>query len=228
MIDPITLKIVEISSKDYWREPFRAVMTQSQLTEYVILDIEVGETGNVYNKQNAMNQKVVLAEATVARSCDLGVNDQQYVVMTHLGGILKAGDLALGYDITNTNVSDNDMKDFKGDVPDVILVKKTYPKKNRAARRKWKLRSLNKEALDRPLKKAEEEKGEQDMENFLQAIEEDPEMRNKVNLYKKDAIKSSKQEEDDDELPSIEDLLDDIKLDDKADPEDEEAIDFTK
>jgi nonsense-mediated mRNA decay protein 3 len=38
----------------------------------------------------------MLAEATVARMRDLGSNDQQYYVRTHLGHLLEAGDLAWG------------------------------------------------------------------------------------------------------------------------------------
>lgn len=76
-------------------------------------------------------------------------------------------------------------------LPEVILVRKSYPqRKNRASARalpflscrcagfacntvlsrtgKWKLKSLNKEASDKPLKKAEEAKEQEDYERFLQ------------------------------------------------------------
>ncbi len=57
-----------------------------------MLDVE--ETGLV---QGPWRQ----GEVTVARSCDLGVNDKTSVVLTHLAASLEAGDTVLGYDLSS-------------------------------------------------------------------------------------------------------------------------------
>jgi nonsense-mediated mRNA decay protein 3 len=85
-------------------------------------------------------------------------------------------------------------------IPDVILVKKTYPnrrKKNRT--RNWKLKSIAIEAEDVPSTGADkvlgrgalgrrggldQQKVEKDYEMFLRELEEDPELRSSINLYK--------------------------------------------
>jgi hypothetical protein len=42
------------------------------------------------------DRKLRIAEVTVAREKDLGVNDQQFVCISHLGNILREGDIVLG------------------------------------------------------------------------------------------------------------------------------------
>lgn len=42
------------------------------------------------------DRKLRLAEVTVARERDLGVNDTQFVVVSHLGNILREGDVVEG------------------------------------------------------------------------------------------------------------------------------------
>ena len=71
-----------------------------------------------------------LAEVIVAREKDFGVNDQQYSCITHLGNILREGDVVFGYDFTNTNwnVDEEDNEDNVLDkhssFPDLVLVRK--------------------------------------------------------------------------------------------------------
>ena len=79
-----------------------------------------------------------------------------------------------------------------------MLVRKAYPKiRKRQKARIWKLQHLDKEALlennihdgkkkkkDRGAAEQAEERMRQDYDDFLQDIEEDPEMRQNINLYK--------------------------------------------
>jgi len=240
LIDPVSLQIIEMSGQVFWRDPFWPIMGADQLIQFCVLDTELGETGNINNKKRIhMNSKVTTAQVTVARDSDLGSNDTQFESNTHLGHLLHPGDNAMGYDIANANLTEHTMgrKGKGAHFPDIVLVKKSYPKKHRARKRKWALRSLPKEAPDRPLRKMELVQQEQEYEEFLQAIEEDPELRENVNLYKKDPgtdylETKSTMEDDDDELPEITDLLDnlEVKVDHEGheddDDDDEAPIDF--
>ena len=83
-------------------------------------------------------------------------------------------------------------------VPPVVLVKKTYPKfRKRQKHRLWKLKHLEKEdgneapqGEDAPKPKKKrgaahvDQKFEKDYAMFLQDIEEDPELRGQIDLYK--------------------------------------------
>jgi hypothetical protein len=69
----------------------------------------------------------------VAKESDMGVNDTTYQVLTHLGHILKPGDLALGYDLKHTVINGPEFES----VADVFLVKKAYDKPVKASGKKF-------------------------------------------------------------------------------------------
>jgi nonsense-mediated mRNA decay protein 3 len=124
------------------------------------------------------------------------VSTQIFHTRTHLGAILQPGDTALGYHLSNANFNSDDFSSLPSSrIPDIILVKKTYPnrrKKNKT--RNWKLRSIAKEAGEEGETGAgrgvvgrmggrDQKKVEEDYELFLRDLEEDPELRGTVNLY---------------------------------------------
>lgn len=59
------------------------------------------------------------------------MNDKKYTVLTHLGNVLNPGDMALGYDLRHTVVSDESFDQMSDTLPDVILVKKSYADKEK-------------------------------------------------------------------------------------------------
>jgi nonsense-mediated mRNA decay protein 3 len=98
-----------------------------------------------------------------------------------------------------------------GRIPDVVLVKKTFPNRRKKARpRNWKLRSIAKEAEDVAADTTVVGRGalgrrggvdqknvERDYELFLRDLEEDKEMRAAINLYKTDqGVAGEKKDED--------------------------------
>ncbi len=70
-------------------------------------------------------QRVFLCGSQVAKASDFGRNDRTFFVRTHLGHLLHAGDSAMGYDMSTSNVVNPDLEAAaeKGlSIPDVILV----------------------------------------------------------------------------------------------------------
>ncbi|KAJ2634019.1 ribosome-binding protein, partial [Coemansia sp. RSA 1287] len=121
------------------------------------------------------------------------------------------------------------------DVPSVVLVKKGYAERRRKRKqRNWKLKSLNKDDGDLVPKKQEEERKVADFEAFLRDLEEDPELRQGVNLYHDsnfvarpdagNAMVDDDDEEGDDapEVP-LEELLNDLAIGGDSDVDDEMA-----
>jgi nonsense-mediated mRNA decay protein 3 len=93
-------------------------------------------------KRRGLDKKMRLAEVVVARESDLGVNDTQHTCVTHLGHILKEGDMVFGYDLTCSHwTSEEDTIKVLGrtDLPDVVLVRKCYKTKGE---RRWLLKSI--------------------------------------------------------------------------------------
>ena len=74
-----------------------------------------------------------MVQLEIARETDFGVNDQTYIVNTHLGEFINYNDTILGYDIDQLNMQEledyeNDVKKSRHQLPDIVVVKKTYPK----------------------------------------------------------------------------------------------------
>lgn len=226
-LDPTTLQIAEMSAQIYWRNPFPSLSDVTQLVEFIVLDVET--TGKVEGNK-------VLADITVARASDLGNNDQEYYIRSHLGGVLHAGDSVMGYYIVNSNYNSDLFDELSYDrVPDVILVKKSYQRRKTKNNRNWKLRRMAKEHNDivgdthrgnhgehvSRAQKQDIERSERDYELFLQELEEDEELRQNVNLYKQISNTESDEEEDEveEDLPEIDvdqllDELDELTLED--------------
>lgn len=245
--DPLTLRSAAIEAPAYWRYPFRPLMSSRQLVEFIVLDVEVPDSSKGQGGYNH-NGRWSLAECTVAKLSDFGCNDKVYNVQTHLGHLLHPGDHVMGYDMGNANLVSDELDTLvqKGRaLPEIFLVRKSYEEKRRRRRakgsqRNWKLRRMVVEYA------ADDEGGGHggqaghrsnrgqsnheietaDMERFLEELEEDPDMRARVALYKNssDYISSEpkaqesmpaddvEDEESDDDALSIplEELLDDL------------------
>lgn len=213
LLDPATLQSCDIPSQLYWRTPFDSLASVTDLVEFTVLDIEPDRT-KTRGKHIMADVQVALAGAFRSTGAkaeeddgmmdyeDHGLTNQIYHTRTHLGAILQPGDAVLGYHLTNSNYNSDDFASLPvGRIPDIILVKKTYPnrrKKNKA--RKWKLRSIAKEAGEEGetsgargvvgrMGGRDQKKVEEDYELFLRDLEEDPEMRQGVNLYKAPEVK---------------------------------------
>ncbi|KAJ1650815.1 ribosome-binding protein [Dispira simplex] len=228
VIDPNTLATADIQSSVYWRFPFTPVCSQKTLTEFYVFDVEpLGPTRGRY----------VLADVTVARSSDFGSNDTTFFARSHLGGILKPGDTCLGYDLTTSNINHTDFDKLDLDkLPDVVLVKKTYPnrrKKNK--KRNWRLKALDKEEEEMLPRKQEQAKIEEDFELFMRDLEEDPEFRATINLYRTEptqettmdmddvdieqGIVDEDEEEEEDDFPEVQlhELMQELNIDEEPD-----------
>ncbi|MEW5320368.1 MAG: hypothetical protein WDW38_011444 [Sanguina aurantia] len=188
LIDPVTLRTAAMDGPVYWRSPYTAMATLKQLIEYIVLDIE--PIGPAHNR-------MALAEATVARISDFGRNDTVFYTKTHLGNILHPGDKAFGYDVSSANLVGLDFDAFiarGGTLPEVILVRKSFDekrKKNQAkgrGGRTWKLKRLDMDNIDETKQARNEVNEEADRERFMQELEEDPDMRSRINMYKESEV----------------------------------------
>ncbi|GAB2235067.1 hypothetical protein Droror1_Dr00004347 [Drosera rotundifolia] len=218
LVDPSTLRHCYLDADRYWREPFTCMLSSRQLVEYIVLDIDV-----VAPEVNVAGSRYVLADAQVARVSDFGRNDLIFNIRTHLGHLLNPGDYALGYDLYAANLNNADLDKYKGLVlPDAILVKKSYEEKRQKKRgkpRSWKLKSLNMELEEHPTRgKVDAEKMNNEYEEFLRDLEENPELRFNISLYRNMEYQPSEATSvaDGEDVPSVplEELLADLELDD--------------
>jgi nonsense-mediated mRNA decay protein 3 len=197
--DPATLQLAELSSAAYWRQPFGSLGVSGDLVEFTVLDAE--PSGPPRGKFVLADAQVALANAFLASAADdamdgSGMDDGIYHTRTHMGALLQAGDTALGYHLTRANFNSDDFATLSpGRVPDVVLVRKTYPNRRKKTKpRQWRLRSMAKEAEEDGgasgrgvvgrLGGRDQKKIDQDYEHFLRDIEEDPDLRGAIDIYK--------------------------------------------
>jgi len=214
VIDPLTGQTGAIESDAYWRDPFRPVITaaRTRLTRYVILGkdpvfLERNQSKRGVNRK----QRSKLALVSAARESDLGSNDVTVEECSQLGYLMKSGDVALGYDMKDVQLVDDDAEDVRraGKFPDVVFVRKLYGgvatgEVNAAKKRMFQLQRLPIQKTDEEKEKGRGKKGLKkaadmeilDEEDFMQELEADREMRARVNVFKSEIAvsKETKQE----------------------------------
>ncbi|KAI4492444.1 hypothetical protein M0804_002235 [Polistes exclamans] len=207
--------IAEVSSTVFWRYPFNCICNPNQLIEYIVMDIDVvkDKDKKVFPGQGSISTKHVIADVWLVKAAELGIVENPVHARTHLGHILKPGDSVLGYALSNSNINDDNFEKLNGDtVPDVILVKKYYgiDKAARRRARMWKLKHIADDIVSMNTDNNE-------YMDFLDELEEDPEMRQNINIFK-DSKKRIPIDTDeiDPSIPQItlEEMLDDLVIDD--------------
>jgi nonsense-mediated mRNA decay protein 3 len=191
-VDPFTLQRTEIDSVKYWRDHestkshaggFEILSTNKQMIEFVVLSVEPVVDEKIAGRRMARGGRgiIKLADVEVARSSDLGQNDLRLTTRTHLGHLLKAGDLVLGYDVMNSSYAGTALDELKGkELPDIILVRKRFAA---SKNRKWKLQALETTEAESN-RKVDANQVEQDYEDFLCEVETDKDLRSQINLFK--------------------------------------------
>lgn len=100
-------------------------------------------------------------------------------------------------------------------IQDVILVRKTYDRALRAKNRNWKLKRIIDTEDTSSVAEA--------YVGFMEDIEEDPLLREKINIYRdKSKPADVKQEIDIPTLPTLSEMLDDLQLTDDVEMHDAE------
>lgn len=140
-----SLQNVEVSASKYYQNPFSTICTSRDLERYIVLDITTleqphakddgDETASVFS--SVESSKFVLAEAEVVRESSSGGADDIMTVITHLGHLLKPGDLVLGYNLaTSCQVDDEVLTSLSFALPECILVRKTTDVKTESGKKK--------------------------------------------------------------------------------------------
>ena len=151
ILDPINRRHYALDQEAYWSHEFKSLCTRRQLTEFIVLNVEPEDRRA---QAKATNQSRIdesanfyYVDVELQRLADFGVNDTRIFAKSHLGNVLKIDDHVLGYDLEVLNAPE--MEGLKKVFPDIIIVKKKYVKKrNKQKKRIWKLKQIDKEALE--------------------------------------------------------------------------------
>ncbi|VDM62923.1 unnamed protein product [Angiostrongylus costaricensis] len=216
LIDPTNLQMADIQATSFWRDPFNSLCTNKELSEFFVLDVDIVDNLDRKAGHGFVSKKHVLADVWLVRSHQVGSSDAQvHSTRTHLGHLLNPGDLVLAFDVRNCNVNNDIFDGLKTeDIPDVIIVKKVYDRSRRVARRRWKLKRL---VMDGNIVGNETESVAEEFQRFMDDIEEDPFMREKINIYKDEERLKHASISDDEAIPdapTLAEMLNDLVLED--------------
>ncbi|AYU79695.1 hypothetical protein, conserved [Leishmania donovani] len=237
-MDPRTLRAGEITGALYWKKPFASLQTSRELVEFYVLECQL---------MPVTNGTYQLGLVTVCLSDEVG-EGREWIVQSHLGGVLHPGDLVKGYLLEGRILNNEDLDEnrYKPEqLQDVILVRKFFPsQKARRNRRLWKLKKLDivtsqgeATSISGPSRRggASANSGANEDEcEFEDEIERDAELRKEIAIYRMmdeeiaarrgtaatAADAAENEYEDDDEIPEIalEEMLDELQIDDGAEP----------
>lgn len=189
-------QVGELQPLAFWKTPFKAAMSRSALVEFVILDLERSGPAFTDGEQRQRRGRTAwaLADVTVARRVDFGANDTRMSAVTHLGNLLKVGDYVWGYMVAAAALDCDLSREDEARLPEVMLVKKSYSdRKGKSRRRLWRLRQLDKETEAGVIRGRHMDYSaqEDEYEDFMQELEEDPTLRKEVHMYRdEDAIEA--------------------------------------
>jgi len=238
LIDFQTLDYVELQREQYWRDPFAPLSDKLPLKEYMVMEVEPRtppKTAGVKSKKHELSQLWIVP------TDKLGSADQSnwLFVSTHLGKLFNTGDLCMGFDVVNSNVSEINWdayryKTHQDKLPDVIIIRKSYGsiwKRNK--KRTWNVKRLP-IADETESRIANVEQEAQQMLEFLNEVEEDEEMQKGVRVYKNEPrsrLASESQfgdEELADDCPEldVETMLGSLKLNMEGDDDSESQVDL--
>ncbi|PIC55217.1 hypothetical protein B9Z55_000581 [Caenorhabditis nigoni] len=176
-------------------EPFKSLCGPKQLTEFYVLEVDSIDNFERKAGHGYVSKKHELAGVWLVRSDQVGMSDAQPLsARTHLGHLLSTGDLVMAFDTKNCNVNNATFDALKIDnIPDVIIVRKRL-------------------VVDGNIVGNETASVADEFQGFMEDIEEDALMREKINIYK-DAEKTPNVDRDDDddhsEAPSLAEMLED-------------------
>ena len=196
VVDIKSMRTHEIASPKYWETMFTPICSRERLTPFIVLNIEDIDF-DVETSRAAARNKFRMVQVELARESEFGSTNQTYIVHTHLGEFLNFNDTVLCYDLEQMTLQELEDYDncHKYKLPDVVIVKKSYPKtRRRQQKRIWKIKRMEMEKAgednfwsDKKSKKqklAAEGGADRDYKEFLDDIEEDPEMRQNIMLFK--------------------------------------------
>jgi len=194
LYDPVSLKKFEMNSVQYFNNEadIMVIPFKTNETEFYVTDIyQDADSKNTFN-QSFADINIRFAHVSVRHS----KTGHEFTSTTHLGHLLKHGDSVLGYDLTSLNNEELSSITNQKYVPDVLIVRKYYGVKQRI----WKLKRLNIQEDSETAGKEKKSKNnnsvdmDQDLHAFMEEIEQDKQLRTKINLYKNEKAFEAKQQ----------------------------------
>lgn len=181
----MTLKRYQMNSDQYFKfeRDCEIYQFRGQETEFMVVGVEADRemASKMHSTFNNFEFKFAHVEVQMPDSNEIRYTD------CYFGNILKHGDIVLGYDLKSMKVwEEMSLCNNQKVTPDVVLIRKHYPEKLKK-RKLWKLERMEVEkdftSGGKKLKRHEKEQ-DQDLEEFMEDLEQNKGMRQRINLIR--------------------------------------------
>ena len=115
---PLTLKVgfarvgdvqtVSVNQGMFSKNPFTSLLTSKQLREFTVLDVQLDDPAMAGQRAGEV---FAMADVEVMRNDS---NDDSIIVRSHLGLLLKPGDMVLGYDLRSVSFNSEELDKYVG------------------------------------------------------------------------------------------------------------------
>ena len=198
LFDPATGKSVQVPTVEYWKSPFESIANRKHLTEWMVMNVD----------ENSMSDTAMVE---IVRSDEVGMPDaSKFIRAASTRMPLTCGDLLLCYDFNTINFSGAD--EVKTNL-DVVVVRKTAGSGRNVTSRPWVLKTLVKHNDDKEEAINNKMGNDDEIEDFKRELEDDPEMRREINMYRKPRFHALAA----DPTVDLSELLEGLTLNDKED-----------
>ncbi|GBE60450.1 nonsense-mediated mRNA decay protein, putative [Babesia ovata] len=202
LIDPFTLRTLEVSGEKFWKNPFSSLFTKFNLCNFIILNVEKDRE----TKHSHPNYELVDVEI-------MAVNSSTVIyTKSHLGKTLAVGDTFSGYDIRRINMNglSEEETDITNKIPfDVILVRKVKNKK--AFKTNWVLKRI----VETKGGDSDDEIEEDELLDFKEELMNKKELQRNVEFYQNPKMQVSRDDNaEDGELDVVASQLKELSLQD--------------
>ncbi|GFE54120.1 nonsense-mediated mRNA decay related protein, putative [Babesia ovis] len=202
LIDPFTLRTLDVSSDKFWKNPFSSLFNKFNLCNFIVLNIEKDRSCKYSHPVYELVDVELMA-----------VNSSTVIyTKSHLGHILTVGDTFSGYDIRKINLNGlaEEETDITNKIPfDVILVRKVKTKK--AFKTNWVLKRI----VDKKGSTTDDEIEEDELLDFKEELMSKKELQKNVEFYQNPRAAANKDANaDEGELDVVASQLKELSLQD--------------
>lgn len=168
-----------IDARLYYEHAFLPVGSSRNLTQFLVVESDVSAQPKPSPGDCPVSTRHSVADAYVYRANEMC---EQLHVRTHLGNIVRPGDMFLGVDMRSLNHNNEELDKIDASrVPDVILIKKQYDRTLRRRVRQWHLKRLH-------VEDGSTNTDGEDRDSFCEDLEDDADMRANVNVYAREVF----------------------------------------
>lgn len=93
-----------VNAQQYSKYPFNSLLSSKHLKEFTVLDVQLDNPA-----LQGSNERIAMADIEIIRNDS---TEDSIIIRSHLGLLLKPGDIALGYDLRCVSFNSSELEKY--------------------------------------------------------------------------------------------------------------------